>query len=102
MNTTPQFPPHKSMVLLSRLLLAPQTRELSAPQMPEDLRRDITSISREQFSDLLTLANLNHVVVRGMNTFLAIVREAGDDLRAQWALDALAEEEGRINTAVPF
>jgi hypothetical protein len=102
MNTTPQFPPHKSMVLLSRLLLAPQDRDSSTPRMPEDLRRDITSISREQFNDLLTLANFNHVVVRGMTTFLAIVREASDGVRAQWALDALAEEEGRIKTAVPF
>jgi hypothetical protein len=68
----------------------------------EELKRDIASISRERFDDLLTLANLNHVVMRGMATFLVIARHVGDDVRAQWALDALGQEEARITTAIPF
>ncbi|HEY3705941.1 MAG TPA: hypothetical protein VGL22_12815 [Terracidiphilus sp.] len=70
--------------------------------MQEELKRDIRSISREQFDDLLTLANLNHVVVRGMKIFIDIVRAGGDEVRTKWALDALAAEEQRINTALPF
>jgi hypothetical protein len=102
MTTTPQFPSSKSMTLLSRLLLVPQDGNASSSRMSEDLKRDLGSISREEFDDLLTLANLNHVVIRGMAKFLGIVRSAGDEVRAQWALDALAAEEARINTAVPF
>jgi hypothetical protein len=48
------------------------------------------------------LAELNHVVMRGMAIFLDIVRSAGDPIRAQWALDALSAEEDRINNAIPF
>jgi hypothetical protein len=90
------------MTLLSRLLLVPQGRGASASRVMEELKEDIASISREQFEDLLTLANLNHVVIRGMAEFLNLVRQAGDEVRAQWALDALAGEQARINTAVPF
>lgn len=101
MTTTSQFPSHTSMTLLSRLLLVPQNPD-SSSLMNEELKRDISSLSREQFDDLLTLANLNHVVIRGMTLFQQIVRAAGDEGRAQWAADALAVEEGRINNAVPF
>ena len=98
MSETTQFPSSKSMVLLSRLLLTPQNPE---PSRMEELRRDLASISREQFDDLLTLANLNHVVMRGMPVFVDLARQSGDETRAQWAVEALAEEESRINTAVP-
>ena len=67
MPTTPKFPSYKSMTLLSRLLLVPQQDDAPSSWMLEELKRDISSISRQQFDDLLDLANLNHVVVRGMN-----------------------------------
>jgi hypothetical protein len=70
--------------------------------MREELNSEIRSLSREQFDDLLTLANLNHVVIRGMNIFANIVRATGDEVRTQWALDALSAEEQRIANAVPF
>jgi hypothetical protein len=90
------------MTLLSRLLLVPQDAGSSSTLMQKELQREIISTSREQFDDLLALANLNHVVMRGMPIFLDIVRSAGDSVRSQWALDALAAEEERINNAIPF
>jgi hypothetical protein len=88
------------MTLLSRLLLVPQGPS-SSSRMQEELNRDIRSISREQFDELLTLANLNHVVMRGMKIFVDIVRSSGDEARAQWGLDALTAEQQRINNALP-
>jgi hypothetical protein len=90
------------MTLLSRLLLAPENGDPSSSWMLEELREDLASLSREQFDELLTLAHLNHVVIRGMALFLDSVRSAGDQVRAQWALDALAAEQERINNAIPF
>jgi len=102
MTSTMQLPSLKSMTLLSRLLLVPQKGESSTSRMAEELVRDTGSISREQFDDLLTLANLHHVVMRGIEVFLAIARASGDEVRAEWALHALAAEESRIANALPF
>jgi hypothetical protein len=88
------------MNLLSRLLLVPQ--DSSSSRVLQELLREVMTISREQFDDLVTLADLNHVVIRGMKNFLHIVRAAGDEVRAQWALDALAGEETRIKNAIPY
>lgn len=102
MTTTVQFPSSQSMTLLSRLLLVPQQADPSSLRIKEELKRDIGSISRDQFADLLTLADLNHVVMRGMRVFLTMMQETGDKVRAQWAADALATEGARIDTAIPF
>jgi hypothetical protein len=83
------------MTTLSRLLLPN-----GAPQPA--FREEIASISRDDFSDLLVLANENHVIIRGMEAFLAISREAGDDERGLWAQTALAVERTRIDTALSF
>jgi len=88
------------MTLLSRLLLGSQHEEAS--WMEEDLHRDLSCLTREEFDDLLHLADLNHVVMRGMEVFLATARGMRDDLRAQWAIDALAVEQRRIANALPF
>jgi hypothetical protein len=85
------------MVLLSRLLFPPHD-EAGCAQLIADVR----GISREDFDDLVKLANLNHVVVRGLEVFLKIVREANDDVRAGWATDAIETERARINVAIPF
>jgi hypothetical protein len=90
------------MTLLSRLLLVPENGDPSSAWMRDELREDIVSLSREHFDDLLTLADLNHVVMRGIAVFLDLVRTAGDQVRAQWALDALAAEQERISSAIPF
>jgi hypothetical protein len=88
-KTTSLFPSSESLSTLSRLLFSPDQAE-------------ITSISREDFDDLVKLANSNHVVIRGLEVFLKIVREAGDDVRAEWAETALAVEQARIDNAMPF
>ena len=101
MHTDMHFPTHKSMTLLSRLLLvAPDESGLS--WMGEEFHRDLSQLSREEFDDVLHLADLNHVVVRGMEVFLTMARGMRDDLRAQWAIDALAVEQRRIGNALPF
>jgi hypothetical protein len=94
------FPTHQSMRLLSRLLLTPHNGIGSSHPMLEDLNSEMRNITREGFANLLTLGNSNHVVVRGLEVFLDIMREAKDDTRAEWAQDGLASERTRITTAL--
>jgi hypothetical protein len=98
---TAQSPSRQSMTLLSRLLLLPQAGDSSSLAMTE-LKTELGNLSREQFDELLALANSNHVVVRGMELFLGMMREAKDDTRAEWAKTALAVERARISTALKF
>ncbi len=94
---TTSYPSEKSNVLLSRLLFPPAHWTASST-----LNADFTTITREDFDDLMTLADLNHVVVRGLEVFRKIVLAAGDDMRAGWATAAIDAEVGRIHHAVPF
>jgi protein-disulfide isomerase-like protein with CxxC motif len=89
-------PSEKFMVLLSRLLFPPVNGGLSA-----GVDAEIRNISRADFDELVTLADLNHVIVRGLEVFLKIVRDAGDDVRAEWATTAIEAERARIAVAVP-
>ena len=101
MNAHSGFPSVQSMSMLSRLLLVPQDKEAHS-WMGEELRRDLASLNRDEFNELLQLASLNHVVMRGMEVFLAIARSHRDEMRAQWAIEALAVEQRRIGNALPF
>jgi hypothetical protein len=92
----------QTMTLLSRLLLVPQTGDNSSSSRVAKLKLDLRTISREEFDDFVTLANSNHVVVRGLESFFNMMREAQDDTRAEWALSALAVENARIKTALTF
>lgn len=97
------FPSFKTMTLLSRLLLVPRGDDaVSSSWMREELDRDISHLTWDEFDDLLNLASLNHVVMRGMEVLLDLVRARHDEVRAQWAIDALAEEQARIAKAIPF
>lgn len=91
----------QSMKLLSRLLITPQGGDGSSAAMLE-LKSEIKNINREDFDDLVALANSNHVIVRGMEIFLSIVGEENDPQRAEWAQTALAVERARIATALKF
>lgn len=91
----------KSMVTLSRLLLSAQSGDAPA-QANAALSSEIIGISREEFDDLATLANLNHVIVRGFEVALKILRDAQDGTRVEWAEAAVAEERARIKNAIPF
>jgi hypothetical protein len=96
-----QPPSRQTMTLLSSLLLVPQAGDESSAAMLE-LKSEMRNISQTAFEDLLALANSNHVIIRGMEIFAGMMREAGDGMRAEWAETALAVEHARINTAVKF
>src|SRR3954454_1724173 len=94
--TVAQSTTQASMLLLSRLLIR---RDSSG--RPADIR-ELRDMSRRQFDDLVTLANLNHVIVRGMEVCLETARAHHDAERAAWAENALAVERARIKTAIGF
>jgi hypothetical protein len=103
--TTPtksEAPTYKSLHVLSRLLLEDRENASNLGSLENQLAGEILSLSREQFGDVLELAHLNHVIVRGMDAFLRIAQAAGDTTRAQWAAAALDAENARIVTAVGF
>jgi hypothetical protein len=87
-----------SMTLLSRLLLGRGSRsEFAAEATPL-----LNEITREQFHDLVTLANLNHVIVRGLGVFVDVMRQRKDNARVAWAETELATERARIANAITF
>jgi hypothetical protein len=79
------------MSALSRLLLAPRF-----DPAPAALR----SLDRRGFRELVSLAATNHVIVRGLQAFFHHMVDAGDEVRAEWAAAALAEEQARIARAI--
>jgi hypothetical protein len=96
-TTASQSTTQGSMALLSRLLLLPPLERSEAGLISEVLH-----ITRDQFEELVALASLNHVIVRGLNTFLETAENAKDDTRTEWAGTALAGEQARIGTAIKF
>ena len=66
------------------------------------LRSELLSMSRPEFEDMLTLAQLNHVAMRGLGVFEKTARSAGDSERAGWAQVGLDVEGSRIDTAMLF
>ena len=79
------LPSSKSLAILSRLLFGERNADSG-----------ITQISRDERQDLLTLANTNHVLVRGLEVAVNILPDA------EWALAALEAERGRITNAISF
>jgi hypothetical protein len=95
-------PSAATLEILCRLLI-PLDRHLLAPaELAAAADPAITAISRENFDELVALAHSNHVVIRALGVFLAVMRHNGDTARAEWAESALAEEQARINHAIPF
>ncbi len=95
---TAQFPSQTSLTLLSRLLFERDNQGAART----NFKAELLSLSQQQFDDLLTLAQLNHVVIRGLGAFKKIVGALGDGERTRWAEEALAAERRRIDTAVGF
>ena len=87
------------MTLLSGLLLSSSRGEISS-DFALDLRTEIQALSRDDFADLLALAQSNHVVIRGLEAFLHFTGE--DSARAEWAQTALEAERARVRIAIPF
>ena len=67
---------------------------------PDDA--SIHQLNREQFEEMLTLANSNHVVIRSMETLRGVWFAASDDERCEWATEALENERFRITRAVSY
>jgi hypothetical protein len=79
------LPSSKSLAILSRLLFGERNEDSG-----------ITRISRDEREHLLTLANTNHVLVRGLEVAVNIVPDP------EWALTALETERARITNATSF
>lgn len=90
---------NKSLDLLSRLLIVPADNSASGTVTPE-LQRAVLEISKSDFDTLVALADTNHVIVRGLDSFRQITSQAGDQMRTGWADEALAAERARIDNAV--
>jgi len=99
-NATSAFGSNQSMSLLSRLLLRPESGTTQVPTTSADFGS--AEITREEFDDLVALANSNHVIMRAMKVFAEIARGSGDSTRAEWAEAALATEAARIENAISF
>ena len=67
-----------------------------------ELELGIAEISREEFDDMVALAQSHHVVMRGLEVFLQIRRQEGNASRAEWAATPLAAEGARIENAMSF
>jgi hypothetical protein len=101
-KTLSPFGSSKSLIVLSRLLLPSNRGDASLSSTAAELDLGIAEISREEFEDMLALASSHHVVMRGFDAVLQIMRLAGDDNRAEWAATALAAEGARIENAMSF
>jgi len=94
------FGSSKSLIVLSRLLLPHGPGHAPFLRSAADLDCGIAKINREEFEDMLALASSHHVVVRGFDAFLQMMRRTGDNSRAEWAATALAAERARIENAM--
>jgi hypothetical protein len=101
-STETSHPSHKSLQLLSRLVLPSQNGALSAVFQQEDLKAELLILSRAEFDDLVALANSNHVIVRGLEAYLDLISGENAPLHREWAETALNQERARITNAVEF
>lgn len=83
-----------SLILLSRLLFQPCPGDASVDTS------GIQSINREDFDEVVRLANQNHVVMRAFDVALKILRETQDEMRAEWVLTAMETERARVMHAL--
>jgi hypothetical protein len=101
--TTPsvKYPSQQSLDLLSRLLFHDREPQYVRATKAE-LKAQVLKMTRPEFDDVLDLAQLNHVVIRGLEVVRELAREEGDATRAGWAESALARERARIANAISF
>src|SRR5215469_2071064 len=89
-------PSHKSLKLLSCLVLPAHNQRRPSTAALEDFKQELLNLSRHEFDDLVELAGSNHVIVRGLEAFLDIISETEDTTRIEWARTALQTERDRI------
>ena len=99
-KTFSPFSSNKPLIVLSQILLPPRGAEARSTMAVLD--PGIAEMSRKEFDEMVTLANSHHVVIRGLEVFLQIMRQAGDQVRAEWAETALAAEHARIENAMSY
>ena len=92
----------KSLILLSRLLLPPGNGSQASAPSKEVTKAELQKLNRDEFDTLLSLAQTNHVIVRGLEAILNYAREDRNLPCAEWAASALAAESARIQTAIAF
>jgi hypothetical protein len=92
----------KSLIVLSHLLLHARRVDTTLPPTASDVDVTIAEMTRAEFEDMVVLASSHHVVMRGLEAFLAVTRRTGDDLRTEWVATALAAEGARIENAISF
>jgi hypothetical protein len=95
-----QYPSHKSLKLLSRLLLPQRHGHCSLDSARTELKLELLNLSREEFDDLVALADSNHVIVRGLEALLDLIQGEDDSVRKQWAESARKAEQVRIEKAI--
>lgn len=82
----------EAMDLLSTLLL-------SSPDKVRELIPRLQSMPEAEFEFLMEMAHSNHVVIRGMEAYRALMLSVNDAARAARALEILDTEQQRIATA---
>jgi hypothetical protein len=95
-----QIPSKKLMFLLSHLLLPSEIGNFAALTAEAELRRELLSLNRDNFEKFVALASSNHVVVRGLEFFLDLLRGEQNVPHREWAENALIAEKARITNAV--
>lgn len=85
------------MSTLSVMLLSPESVTRKSP-----VATALRKFTREEFDAFVALAHRNHVVIRALNVYSDIMTAARDDLRADWAATAVADERIRISKATGF
>lgn len=99
-KTESATPPRDALMLISQLLFF--SENTTAASAKEKLKAQIASLRREDFDSLAALAQSHHVIVRGLQVFLDLAREARDAERMNWANSALSAERSRIAVATHF
>ena len=97
-----EFPSHKSLTLLSRVLLQPREGDWAASLEQAALKRELLNLGYDEFNDALALAHSHHVDVRWLEEVLSLSRAESNATRTAWAESALAVERERIANAVLF
>src|SRR5580658_2598850 len=91
---------HRSVKLLSRLVLPPGRADSASIAFSAELKKDVLGLSRPEFDGLVALAETNHVLMRGIGALKEIALQAGDEIRISWADVCLSAERARIEVAL--
>lgn len=88
--TTALANPANLMDVLSRLVFSQSKKDA------------LSCMNREQFEEMVLLADSNHVVMRSMDTLRTRMASAHDYDRYEWATEAIERERARIDNAISF